>query len=184
MSFKTILAKVRSMSWLTFLCIITAYFTLILNIPILRHYCNILEPLDQFSIWFAISIPFVLFALLLIIFTIFSFKYIAKPIFFILLTTSGIVFYASLKYNLIFDSDMRLQEHRHRLRLVQQVATHAVRQFHLAIQRPEIEENAGVEQRHRLRYANPLGKLIAPFIQCQAPLRVTCHDVALAQRKA
>jgi lipid A ethanolaminephosphotransferase len=106
MSFKTILAKVRSMSWLTFLCIITAYFTLILNIPILRHYCNILESLDQFSIWFAISIPFVLFALLLIIFTIFSFKYIAKPIFFILLTTSGIVFYASLKYNLIFDSDM------------------------------------------------------------------------------
>jgi lipid A ethanolaminephosphotransferase len=106
MLFRIIWTKLSNMSWLSFLLLVTGYYVVVLNYPILRHFYQILANLDDYNIWFAISIPFVLFSLLLIIFTLFSFKYILKPIFFMLLSTSGIVFYAALRYNILFDQDM------------------------------------------------------------------------------
>ena len=56
-------------------------------------------------------------------------------------------------------------------------------QLKLAEQRAKIEEDRGVEQRLRLRNANPGAELLLPFVQGQAPLRVAGHDVAFAQRE-
>lgn len=61
--------------------LLSLFFALILNYPLLQHLHSILTTLEHVQIGFVISIPFVLIAALNFLFTIFSFRFILKIFF-------------------------------------------------------------------------------------------------------
>ncbi|WP_299569587.1 phosphoethanolamine--lipid A transferase [uncultured Shewanella sp.] len=95
-----------NMSFVTFTLLLAFYFTTIINLPIYKELNNILSQLDNVKIGFVISIPFFFLAALNFLFNLFSWPWIAKPFFIILLITSSMVSYASYNYGTLFDYDM------------------------------------------------------------------------------
>ena len=81
-------------------------FALVFNWPIFLHFYRILTDLEHVKAGFALSIPFVLMAALNAVFLPFTFKYLLKPFFILLIMTGSIVSYAMLKYGIIFDAGM------------------------------------------------------------------------------
>lgn len=86
--------------------LLSLFFALILNYPLLQHLHSILTTLEHVQIGFVISIPFVLIAALNFLFTIFSFRFILKIFFSLLLLSGSVVSYSALKYKVIFDQVM------------------------------------------------------------------------------
>ncbi|RCK21987.1 hydrolase [Thalassospira lucentensis MCCC 1A00383 = DSM 14000] len=82
------------------------YFALGLNWKVLGHFYSILGGLVDYDPGFAISAPFVLLLGALILFTPFSFKYLLKPFFALLLITGVLSNYAMVKYGIVFDRSM------------------------------------------------------------------------------
>nr|WP_321239198.1 phosphoethanolamine--lipid A transferase [uncultured Tolumonas sp.] len=86
--------------------LLASYFTLILNYPFFRESWKVLNSIENVKTGFIISIPlFVLFALN-ILFSLFTIKYLSKPIFIALVLTSSLVAYAGLTYGTVFDYGM------------------------------------------------------------------------------
>ncbi|MEG0006629.1 MAG: phosphoethanolamine--lipid A transferase [Aeromonas sp.] len=81
-------------------------FALVFNWPIFLHFYRILSALEHVKVGFALSIPFVLMAALNAVFLPFTFKYLLKPFFILLIVTGSIASYAMLKYGVIFDVGM------------------------------------------------------------------------------
>jgi lipid A ethanolaminephosphotransferase len=81
-------------------------FALVFNWPIFLHFYTILTALEHVKVGFALSIPFVLMAALNAVFLPFTFKYLLKPFFCLLILTGSIASYAMLKYGVIFDVGM------------------------------------------------------------------------------
>ncbi|MGY3883997.1 phosphoethanolamine transferase [Aeromonas aquatica] len=81
-------------------------FALVFNWPIFLHFYRILTALEHVKAGFALSIPFVLMAALNAVFLPFTFKYLLKPFFILLIMTGSIASYAMLKYGIIFDVGM------------------------------------------------------------------------------
>lgn len=81
-------------------------FALVFNWPIFLHFYTILTALEHVKAGFALSIPFVLMAALNAVFLPFTFKYLLKPFFILLIMTGSIASYAMLKYGVIFDMGM------------------------------------------------------------------------------
>lgn len=86
--------------------LLASYFTLILNYPFFRESWKVLNSIENVKTGFIVSIPlFVLFALN-ILFSLFTIKYVSKPIFIALILTSSLVAYAGLTYGTVFDYGM------------------------------------------------------------------------------
>lgn len=86
--------------------LLASYFTLILNYPFFRESWKVLNSIENVKAGFIISIPlFVLFSLN-ILFSLFTIKYLSKPIFIALIVTSSLVSYAGLTYGTVFDYGM------------------------------------------------------------------------------
>nr|WP_321270523.1 phosphoethanolamine--lipid A transferase [uncultured Tolumonas sp.] len=86
--------------------LLASYFTLILNYPFFRESWKVLNSIENVKTGFIVSIPlFVLFALN-ILFSLFTIKYLSKPIFIALVLTSSLVAYAGLTYGTVFDYGM------------------------------------------------------------------------------
>ena len=66
----------------------------------------------------------------------------------------------------------------------QQMAAQAFAEIDVAVQRPQIEKDAGIEQRLRFRNADPVNEALLPFALRQAPFRVAGHDAAAAQAES
>lgn len=81
-------------------------FALVFNWPIFLHFYRILTALEHVKPGFALSIPFALMAALNAVFLPFTFKYLLKPFFILLIMTGSIASYAMLKYGIIFDVGM------------------------------------------------------------------------------
>lgn len=81
-------------------------FALVFNWPIFLHFYRILTALEHVKAGFALSIPFVLMAALNAVFLPFTFKYVLKPFFTLMILTGSIASYAMLKYGVIFDVGM------------------------------------------------------------------------------
>ncbi|EMH3443174.1 phosphoethanolamine transferase [Vibrio harveyi] len=103
---KTIELPTKGLSYVTFTLLLALYFALVVNIPIYKELVHILTNLDQVKIGFIITIPIFFFAALNFLFNLFSWPWISKPFFILLLITSGIVSYASYNYGTLFDTDM------------------------------------------------------------------------------
>ncbi|USV58772.1 phosphoethanolamine transferase [Aeromonas encheleia] len=81
-------------------------FALVFNGTIFLHFYTILSALEHVKVGFALSIPFVLLAALNAVFLPFTFRYLLKPFFCLLILSGSIVSYAMLRYGVIFDAGM------------------------------------------------------------------------------
>ncbi len=86
--------------------VVTLYFVALFNQPLLtlafdRLYA--LEPVDEI---FIATIPVLLFALLTIVFSLFSIKYIIKPVLVLLTIVSSLIYYATTTYGVVVDYEM------------------------------------------------------------------------------
>lgn len=88
------------------LLITSAYFTCVLNYPFLSNFIKAILALDKFELFFLISVPVLLCALMVILLCVFSFKYIIKPLLVVLLLVSSLIFYSSIHYGVVFDYGM------------------------------------------------------------------------------
>ncbi|MBL0480181.1 phosphoethanolamine transferase [Aeromonas veronii] len=86
--------------------LLVLFFALVLNWPIFLHFYTVLSALPHVKAGFAISIPLVLIAALNAVFIPFTFRFVLKPFFTVLILTGSIVSYAMLKYGVIFDAGM------------------------------------------------------------------------------
>lgn len=93
-------------SFMTIMLVLIAWFTLVLNLPVLIHFWKILNHLEHFRWGFALSIPLVLFAALTFLFMPLSFRLLLKPVFVVLLLITALASYAQYKYQVIFDRSM------------------------------------------------------------------------------
>ena len=89
-----------------FTLLLAIYFTLILNYPFFRESWKVLGKIEQVKAGFIVSIPFFVLFALIILFSLFTIKYISKPIFIFLTVSSSLVFYAGLTYGVVFDYGM------------------------------------------------------------------------------
>lgn len=85
---------------------LAAYFALPLNLPVYAQLAHIFNQSTSLDWGFALSIPlFFLFALNFI-FQIFSWPYLFKPFFAVLLVLSALISFAGFQYGVIVDQDM------------------------------------------------------------------------------
>lgn len=89
-----------------FALILALYFFFVINIPITLKLIDILRLNDELHWGFAISLPIFFIALFNLLFNLFTIKYVAKPLFIVLLLVSSCVSYASYSYGILVDSDM------------------------------------------------------------------------------
>ncbi|MDM7976641.1 MULTISPECIES: phosphoethanolamine--lipid A transferase [Thalassospira] len=85
---------------------LAVYFALVLNWKVLGHFYSILGQLDAYDLGFAASAPFVLLLGSIVLFTPFSFRYLLKPFFALLILTGALANYAMVKYGIVFDRGM------------------------------------------------------------------------------
>lgn len=86
--------------------LLAVYFTFALNIALEKKLFNIFQDAADFKIGFAISLFFFFIASFNILFTLFSWRPVQKPLFIILIPLSAAVSYAMYHYGIIFNTDM------------------------------------------------------------------------------
>ena len=96
------------MSYSKLTLVLAFYFAVVLNLPIYKDLNNIFGQMDSGSVklGFMFTIPLFFWAALNLIFNLFSWPYITKPFFIILLISSAMVSYAGFNYATIFDTEM------------------------------------------------------------------------------
>lgn len=94
------------MSYASFTVMLAFYFAVVLNLPIYKELHHIFAQMESVKLGFICTIPLFFWAALTLIFSLFSWPYISKPFFIILLICSALVSYAGFNYGTIFDADM------------------------------------------------------------------------------
>lgn len=94
------------LSYVSFTFLIALYFTVLLNIPLYEEIAQVLNRLDDFKVGFVISIPIFFLAAFNFLFSLFSWPWLGKPFFILLLILSSIVSYAGYNYGTLFDYEM------------------------------------------------------------------------------
>lgn len=95
-----------SLSYMVITALLALYFALVLNLPIYKELQHIFSQMEAVKVGFIITIPLFFFAALNLIFNVFSWPFITKPFFMLLLVSSALVSYASFNYGTIFTPDM------------------------------------------------------------------------------
>ncbi|HCD12248.1 DUF1705 domain-containing protein, partial [Shewanella sp.] len=93
-----------SVNRLTF--VLALFFVAVFNVPFFTIVKQGLENQAHVDPLFVATIPIFLISILGILFSLFSFKYILKPFFIVLLLCSSGVFFATFKYGVVFDTGM------------------------------------------------------------------------------
>ena len=94
------------MSYASLTVVLALYFAVVLNLPIYKELHHIFAQMESVKLGFICTIPLFFWAALTLIFSLFSWPYISKPFFIILLICSALVSYAGFNYGTIFDADM------------------------------------------------------------------------------
>lgn len=93
--------------YLLVVALLSLFFTTISNAALWRYLYQIVSASPDLSRWFLVTTPVGIFLLLYAIFLLlFSWKYVLKPAFVILLLTCASATYAAWSYGIIFDSGM------------------------------------------------------------------------------
>jgi len=92
----------------TLIILLSCYFIAVFNQPFLSLAFSKLLALKEHSNTFMLTVPFLLMSILLIIFSLFSIKYLLKPALIILTLLSSLVFYATYTYGIVFDYSMMI----------------------------------------------------------------------------
>tara|TARA_R110000851_G_scaffold129525_3_gene262398 strand:- start:32241 stop:33917 length:1677 start_codon:yes stop_codon:yes gene_type:complete len=93
----------KSVSYEAMTCIIAVYFGLVLNFPLIR---KIYRLSADGHVLFSLSPAILLTSCFMLIFSLFAFKFVFKPVMIVLLLSSSAAMYAMLKYNVMFDYGM------------------------------------------------------------------------------
>lgn len=83
-----------------------AYIVFILNLPFLIKTSSAITALDEYNVFFLISVPFFLLSLSIIIQSFISFRWLLKPLLILLVLISSLLFYSTLNYGIVFDYGM------------------------------------------------------------------------------
>ena len=83
------------------LILVSLYFTLVLNQPFLSGFMGAIVKLEQYQWLFLLSVPVLLFNLMVLILSFFSLRFVMKPALIILTLASTLVFYGTLNLSLI-----------------------------------------------------------------------------------
>ena len=103
---KTVDLQQEGISYVTFTFMLAFYFALIVNVPIYKELISIFAHLDNVKVGFVITIPIFFIAALNFLFNLFSWPWLGKPFFILLLILSSMVSYASYNYGTLFDYGM------------------------------------------------------------------------------
>ncbi len=99
--------KRRGIHYLLLVAILAAFFCSISNVALWRHVYQIISSSPNLPFLFVVTVPIAIFLLLYAIFLIlFSWKYVLKPAFVLLLLSGAMATYAAWSYGVIFDSGM------------------------------------------------------------------------------
>ncbi|WP_339720075.1 phosphoethanolamine--lipid A transferase [uncultured Paraglaciecola sp.] len=82
------------------------YIALILNLPFLLKTADVIVALDNYNVLFLLSLPIFLLSLTIIVQSVFSFRWVTKPILIVTVICSSLVFYTTISYGLVFDYGM------------------------------------------------------------------------------
>jgi lipid A ethanolaminephosphotransferase len=86
--------------------LLALYFVVILNIPAGLAIQQILATTTAISTGFIVSLPMLLLAVFYLFFTVFNFKYLAKPCFISITLATALMNYSMYYYGVLFDTDM------------------------------------------------------------------------------
>ena len=98
--------KRTSCSYACITFLIALYFVVVVNLPVYSAFYDIFSELEHVKIGFIISIPLFFLAAFNFLFNLFSWPWLTKPFFAILILVSAAVSYASFNYGILLDSDM------------------------------------------------------------------------------
>ena len=98
--------KPLSLSCNRLLIYTAVYFTVVVNYPFLTGFISAILKLSEFKFLFLLSVPVFLCGLLTLLFSVFSVKYIIKPVLVSLTLISSLVLYAAVNYGVVFDYGM------------------------------------------------------------------------------
>ena len=97
----------RGVHYLIVVAIMATFFTSVSNVALWRHVYQIISTSPNLPFLFVITVPVAIFLLMYAIFLmLFSWKYVLKPAFVLLLLTGSLATYAAWSYGTIFDSGM------------------------------------------------------------------------------
>jgi len=88
------------------LLISCAYLVLVLNFPFLSKAVNTVSATGDANTLFLLSVPFVLFCIFIIVQSLFSIRFLLKPVLIFTILLSSILFYATWQYGIVFDDGM------------------------------------------------------------------------------
>ncbi|MCE9687267.1 phosphoethanolamine--lipid A transferase [Shewanella sp. AS16] len=100
------LSKFKRLSVNQFTLLITLFYVCVFNIPLFEIVKQGMENQGEVNPGFIVSFPLFLICALGIIFSLFSVKFVLKPFFILLTLLSSSVFFAALKYGVVFDTGM------------------------------------------------------------------------------
>ena len=82
------------------------YLIFILNIPFLAKTSTEILALEEYNVFFLLSVPFFILSLAITIQCFFAFRWITKPLLILLVLLSSVVFYSTVTYGIVFDYGM------------------------------------------------------------------------------
>lgn len=88
------------------LLLVCSYIVLVLNLPFIVKTSEAVTQLSQFSWLFLGSVPLFLLSLTLIIQSVFSFRFLVKPVLILSVMLSAVIFYCTFNYGTVFDYGM------------------------------------------------------------------------------
>ena len=88
------------------LLITSSYIALILNSPFLFRSLKVVTELEQYNLFFLISLPILLLSLTIVLQGLLSFRWVTKPFLIFTVMSSSLIFYATTTYGIIFDYGM------------------------------------------------------------------------------
>lgn len=106
MEFVNKLGRIGSVSSKRYVLFIALFFTLFHNVIALFDYSKLLVEAEKIDYAVLITLPIVIFALMVLVFNLLVWRYVTKPIIVFLIIFSAIVLFASKEYGIIFDHTM------------------------------------------------------------------------------
>lgn len=82
------------------------YIVLVLNLPFLTRSLKAVVALEDYNVFFLLSLPIFLLSLSIIIQGFLSFRWITKPLLIFAVVSSALMFYATINYGVVFDYGM------------------------------------------------------------------------------
>ena len=93
-------------SYVAFTALMALYFVTVMNLPFYIDLFHIISQLEAVDVGFVISVPVFLFAAMNLVFNLFSWPKVSKPIFIVLLLISSAVSYSTFNYGTFWDQEM------------------------------------------------------------------------------